>query len=209
MSLKRTVAIFFLPLVFGLLLILIVEKGETVVYLNKWHGPFPDAIIKNLTHLGDGLIFIPILIIALVYRYRFAITLAITGLLLTLVTNVLKQIVFTDFERPKRFFEGVVDLHFVEGVDIHGLNSFPSGHTATAAAIGMLLALEFRRRSIVIFSVVYPVFIGFSRVYLAQHFLQDVVFGYMEGMGMALLGYFLVSHIDRSHSWSESSLLRS
>jgi membrane-associated phospholipid phosphatase len=164
--------------------------------------------MKYGTHLGDGLIFIPIVLISLIYRYRFAITLALTGILLSVLTNILKQVIYTDTERPKRFFDGVADLHFVEGVEMHGLNSFPSGHTATAAALAMLVSLEWRRAGVVIPAVLYALFIGFSRIYLAQHFLRDVVFGYLEGISVAVLGYLLARKFVKPYSWSESSLLR-
>lgn len=209
MSLKSIITVFSVPFAVGLVFLLAIDKGEAVLFLNNWHHANYDWAVKYGTHLGDGLIFIPLVLLALAYRYRFAITLAITGIFLSILTNILKQVVYTDTERPKRFFEGIHDLHFLDGVEMHGLNSFPSGHTATAAALAILISLESRKPLWVILAVLYAVFIAFSRVYLAQHFLRDVVFGYLEGMAMGILGYLLAQRLVRPYSWSERSLFRS
>lgn len=165
--------------------------------------------MKYFTHLGDGLVFLPLIILALLLRYRYAIELALTGVFLTLLVNILKQLVFTNTERPKRFFQGIAELDFVQGIEMHGLNSFPSGHTATAAAIAVLIALEWRNKRAVFAGLTFALLIGFSRIYLAQHFLRDVVFGYLVGIVVACAGFYLAQATLKSYSFADKSLMRS
>jgi membrane-associated phospholipid phosphatase len=165
--------------------------------------------MKYFTQLGDGLIFLPLIVLALLFRFRYAIELAMTGIFLTVVVNILKQVVFTDTERPKRFFQGIVELNMVPGIDMHGLNSFPSGHTATAAAIAVLIALEWKNKTAVFASLIFAVLIGFSRIYLAQHFLRDVVFGYLVGVVVATAGYYIAQYALKPYSFADKSLIRS
>lgn len=186
-----------------------IKKGDAVLYLNEWYGSSFDLLMKYFTHLGDGLIFLPLIVLALLFRYRYAIELALTGLFLTLVVNILKQVVFTNTERPKRFFDGIAELDFIQGIDMHGLNSFPSGHTATAAAIAVLTALEWKNRRAVFAGITFALLIGFSRIYLAQHFLRDVVFGYLVGVVVATAGYYVAQHALKPYSFADKSLIRS
>ncbi len=66
------------------------------------------------------------------------------------------------------------------------LYSFPSGHTANAFALAMLLYLEDKRY--------WPMFIlaaiiGLSRIVLGEHYLSDVLFGAFFGMLIALFSF--------------------
>ena len=165
--------------------------------------------MKFFTRLGDGMVFVPLIVLALLFRFRYAIELAMMGIFLTLLVNLLKQVVFTDTERPKRFFQGIAELNFVQGIDMHGLNSFPSGHTATASAIALLIALEWKNKTAVFAGLTFAVLIGFSRIYLAQHFLRDVVFGYLVGIIVAAAAFYIAKATLRSYSFADKSLIRS
>jgi membrane-associated phospholipid phosphatase len=69
-------------------------------------------------------------------------------------------------------------------------NAFPSGHTAVSAAFFSTLALA-RWRIGAPFLVV-PILIAFSRMYVAAHYLSDVVSAFLIGLVTA---YFVVSWI--------------
>jgi membrane-associated phospholipid phosphatase len=174
-------AVFLTSAFFGFVLLSFFDKGDFVIAFNKMHNSILDHLVKNFTHLGDGLVFLPIIFLMFLRSYGSAVSLIATGVTLSVIVNLLKQVVYTNNLRPMRFFEGVYDLHFIDGVQMHGLNSFPSGHTATAAAIAVWLALEFKSRLLTLVLVTFAVLIGLSRVYLAQHFMIDVVFGFLAG----------------------------
>jgi undecaprenyl-diphosphatase len=69
--------------------------------------------------------------------------------------------------------------------------SFPSGHTANAATVVVLLALLLRRRWIAIAGAGYVVLMALSRTYLGAHWVTDTVGGILIGAAMAVLVWAL------------------
>ena len=66
--------------------------------------------------------------------------------------------------------------------------SFPSGHTMTAFAVAIPLALFYPTLAIGLFFCALS--IAMSRILLGMHFLSDVVAGALIGTGLGYLGYF-------------------
>src|SRR5580658_445576 len=66
--------------------------------------------------------------------------------------------------------------------------SFPSGHTMTAFAVAVPLALFYP--SLAIGLLFCALSIATSRILLGMHFLSDVVAGALIGTGLGYLGYF-------------------
>lgn len=69
------------------------------------------------------------------------------------------------------------------------LKSFPSGHSVTAFALAYVLSRVYPRSSPVVYTL--AAVVAFSRVYLASHFLSDVV----AGAALGLLAGWLVCRI--------------
>ncbi|MDN3497001.1 phosphatase PAP2 family protein [Planococcus sp. APC 4015] len=65
--------------------------------------------------------------------------------------------------------------------------SFPSGHTAVATTVCVVLALALRRGYVWLLGVLWVVFMMWSRTYLQAHWLSDVVAGMLEGVAVAAL----------------------
>ncbi len=177
---------------------LLLPKGELVLWFNGRYAPAPNVFFKYITHLGDGLMFIPFVLALLWVRIGYAITAAVTGAVLALLSNFFKHVVFTDFPRPRAWFADPTVLQFVEGVKVHSMHAFPSGHTATAAALAVLVSLFFRNKYVTAVAAVLALVVGMSRVYLAQHFLVDVAFGYFYGSVSAIAAYHLAYLLYRS-----------
>ncbi len=164
------------------------NHGDTVLWANQMHGPVQDFLFKWITYLGDGIFFAIMVIILLVKNKRTGLVLLSMGLTLSLVSYILKRVVFKGQPRPKIYFESFdeIQLHFVEGVKMHSYNSFPSGHTLTAFALAtfMVCYLKNPKMSLILLGI--ASLAGFSRIYLAQHFLIDVCAGSLIGV---LIGY--------------------
>lgn len=175
-------------LVIGSVVYLMGDHGDAVLWANAHHGPVLNPLFKWITYLGDGYFFAIITLLFLILKRRIGLIMLLMGLAQTVVSFFLKRIVFKGQPRPKTYFENIeqVSLHFVEGVKVHGYHSFPSGHTLTAFALATFLACYFQRPIISLLLLIAACMAGFSRVYLAQHFLIDVCAGSLLGIA---LGY--------------------
>ena len=111
------------------------------------------------------------------------------------IAQAFKHLVFNSATRPKRYFEdaGIDGLFFIEGVEVHSFNSMPSGHTATAFCIFCLLALLVTKKWWGFGFALLAILAGFSRVYLNQHFLEDIFVGAFIGLFTATLVYWTLN----------------
>lgn len=180
------------------------SKADIHLYLNNLHNSFFDVFFKYTTFLGDGL-FIVIAALALAFfRLRYGVFILAGYLGSGIFVQLLKRLFFSEVQRPKAFFEGVADLYFVPGVDVHTAKSFPSGHTTSAFAFFACLALLNQSKTAKLFFFVLAFLTGYSRIYLSQHFLVDVLVGSALG---TLSTYFLTSlFIPDKTKWMEYSL---
>ena len=152
-------------------------------------------LFKYITHLGDGILF-PILIILLsFFKLRWSMYFLIASLLTLLAMYLTKQLIFHGVPRPVAFFENEESLHLVDGVKIHYTNSFPSGHTTTAFTIFSLLILIVKNNFLKFLFSILAILAGFSRVYLSQHFLIDVLSGAVLGIAIALISVQLTNFL--------------
>lgn len=78
-------------------------------------------------------------------------------------------------------------IHYVKGVTIHSINSFPSGHTGTAFTYALLIGLFTKTKFWVLPAFVGAILVGYSRIYLGQHFPLDVGAGILVAFSTMLL----------------------
>ncbi|HAU29735.1 MAG TPA: phosphatase PAP2 family protein [Rhodospirillaceae bacterium] len=136
--------------------------------------------IRFITHLGESqYILVPALLLMLAFRKtRTAPTFIAARNTFTCVaaTGIIIQIPKYLFgrARPKALWDRGLD-------GFHGitwdtsLTSFPSGHTATAVALALVLFHLFPKARIPLF--LYAGFVALSRILLLQHYLSDVLGG--------------------------------
>lgn len=190
------------------LLLVFISKPELHILSNKANSQFFDFLFKYITHLGDGTMIAVLTLAFLFVKYRYAI-IFLTGSLLTAgIINLFKRVLLGDVFRPSRYFELYENyqLHFVEGVKLNNLNSFPSGHTGTAFNVFFMLALIVPNKSLKLPLFLMAALVGYSRVYLSQHFLIDITVGSMLGVSITLLSYFYISKSNKV--WLDKSLIR-
>jgi len=183
---------YYLFLIAGLILIIRCEKGEVLIWINENQSSFLDLFFKYWTYLGDGLAFAVLIFVSLMISYYRVITVVVAIISQTIVMQIFKKFLFNDTVRPKLFFEHFNDFHQVTGIDIHSYGSFPSGHTATAFTIAVLLSLFIKNSYATILLMIMAILVGISRVYLLQHFFIDIYFGSIVGFLNGIFVFFLM-----------------
>ncbi|MBS1510821.1 MAG: phosphatase PAP2 family protein [Bacteroidetes bacterium] len=186
--------IFFLA---GTSLLLVEGKAAAFVSLNVYHPSLLNVFFINYTFVGDG-VFSICLITAMFFYFKkkqqgFA--LLYSFLISGVIVQVIKNCV--DAPRPRLFFEAGQYLHFIDGVSLANNSSFPSGHTATAFAIATVLVLMMKDKSWQLLVLIAAVLVGYSRIYLAQHFLLDVLIGALIGSASGIVSVYLAINAKR------------
>ncbi|UCS95701.1 phosphatase PAP2 family protein [Echinicola marina] len=167
-------------------------KGAVELLINQHHFLWADIFFSTVTHLGDGLVFLAVFPVLLMYRYSFALLCSLNAAIHMLIALLMKKLIFPHAPRPLEYFKDV-DLVQVAGVTMHHWHSFPSGHTATAFALTSMVSMVFPKRHFFqVLMLLIAVLVGFSRVYLMQHFMGDVLVGSFLGLSSALLSRCLV-----------------
>ena len=185
----------------GILLVsssLLLGKIPVFLFFNIDLGKFADTFFEYFTYLGDGLIWIPIALFFIWKQRQHLVLLLSTISLSTLLAQGIKNFVFTAEPRPTTLITDRSLIHTVSGVELHGFYSFPSGHTTTACCIFLLACLFFPKKWIVPIGLTYALLVGYSRVYLAQHFPLDVGGGLLIGSLSVWLSVFLQNLYNQS-----------
>lgn len=207
---EKSILFLLVPFLLGTLFLMIkYGKGPSHLIVNEWHSPMTDVFFKYVTHLGDGAIFALVILILLFVKIRWAFYELFAALMTLIFVFITKQLIFKGAPRPTSFFDNSETLHLVEGVKMHTMNSFPSGHTITAFAIFIILAMVVKKQYLKVLFTLTAILAGFSRVYLSQHFLEDIFLGALIGVAIALLSCTLVDKLSIfKTSWIDHNLLQ-
>jgi len=167
-----------------------IEKSDVIKYFSDHRTDFYDSFFAFITKLGEPIIFIIIGLLLLTRRYLDTLILLLLSAVLSIVSFTLKS-VFAH-PRPRIILQDQIgnEIIPVEGIHIFsGHTSFPSGHTLAAFALFTYVALLIKSPIIKILSLIIAVFVGISRVYLIQHFYEDIFFGMWLGVFFGALAY--------------------
>jgi membrane-associated phospholipid phosphatase len=171
----------------------LIQKGDGILWLNRHNTSFLDIFFRNATKMGEELAFFLALVALLFFSIRKAIYIPLIGLLVTIFSFFLKAVF--GYPRPSVYFkqQGIYEeLSKVDFVHIVGGNtSFPSGHTMAGFALFMYLAFCVKSNTIKFLFLTIAILVGISRMYLLQHFLEDVFFGSLWGVIVAIGVYYL------------------
>lgn len=191
---------FFFPylifIVFAGFVLAIESKANIHLTFNTFHNSFFDRFFLYITYLGDGTVALLLAIMLLAVKYRYALIVGVSNIVASIIAQVLKQTVFADALRPKKYFEGIHDLYFVPGVENHLYYSFPSGHATCAFSLYLALCLIVKNKNYKILFFLLAFLVGYSRIYLSQHFLGDVYLGSIIGVGVTILVFRAIQKIE-------------
>lgn len=199
---------YLIVLLFCTIVLLIFPKSELHILSNKANSVFFDYFFKYATNLGDGAMIAILTIVLLFIKYRYAIVFLSGSLITAGIINLLKKVLLGDVFRPSKYFElyETYQLHFVEGVKLNALQSFPSGHTGTAFNLFFMLALIVPNKRLKLVLFFMAMVVGYSRVYLSQHFLVDITVGSALGTTIMFLMFWWISNPNKI--WLDKSLIR-
>ena len=157
--------------------------GNILLWIQEYiRNDFLTPIFKFITSLGDeGYIWIAIAIILLfVKKYRKVGLMVGASLLGSLLFNnmIVKNIVARP--RPYRMMETLTIL-----IPEPGEYSFPSGHTSSSFAAGVVLYLMLPKKYGVP-AMILAFLIGISRLYVGVHYPTDVLGGIVMGTLIAV-----------------------
>lgn len=203
-NLLRQNRYFFWPYLLTLVMVGLWQWFYTQEQLMQWvnvrNSPVADAVFPYVTYLGDGAVYVILGLILLLYNRRVGLMALVSFALSSLISEFLKKIIFANSPRPFKFFEhSTYKYHLIDGLDIHSINSFPSGHTTTAFAMFSLLALLDSQKQRGILYLFLAILTGYSRVYLFQHFVEDAYAGSLIGTIATVIVYLTM------YRWAEKN----
>ncbi|MDP4148430.1 MAG: phosphatase PAP2 family protein [Bacteroidota bacterium] len=174
----------------GVYIILSEGKAASFFSLNPYHSVVLDAFFVKFTLLGDGIFALVVFLIMLVLRrYSQAWQLLVAFLASALCAQLLKS--YFSMPRPKQFFNPGQYAYFIDGVTHIGFSSFPSGHSTSVFTLATMLALFEKNKRWNVCYLLAAVAVGYSRIYLGQHFLGDVLMGSLLGTLLSVLVHWL------------------
>jgi undecaprenyl-diphosphatase len=165
---------------------------QFVEFIQSFRTEFLDLFFSLITELGDETLFIVIVglvywTISKSYGYRYA--------MLFLTSVVFNESLKGLFQRPRPF-----TLDSVESVvpETSGY-SIPSGHAQNSSMHALLLNERFGsiKRWVQPVLTTLVVLVSFSRIYLGQHYLSDVI----AGVAVAAALYFGLRYLSTKVSW--------
>jgi membrane-associated phospholipid phosphatase len=179
----------------ALIPVFIYSRTDLHLLLNQFHSPCADVFFKYITFFGCGIAAGIACLILLFIRIRYTIILLASWAGSGIIVQMLKHLIFPGHDRPVAVFTSDVALNLVKGIEYHHHFSFPSGHAATALALFGFLAFISNRGWLKIVCLLFAAIVSYSRVYLSQHFLEDLLFGSLLGILALIIFYWYFHHL--------------
>lgn len=179
---------YFLILAIALFILFNYSKTDGFILLNFYHTPFLDFVFEGITLLGDGIFSILFCLALLLVRKRYLSFMAFISFATSgIVAQVLKY--FISEARPAIFLEKINYPYFIENVTLHNFHSFPSGHSTSIFALVSIITFASKDKKYAIPLLLLGALVGYSRMYLGQHFMVDVTVGSLIGVLFSIISW--------------------
>ena len=177
-------------MILALFILVLMGSYEFSVKVNNQSSLIFDYFFKYITFIGDGVLLYILSFVLIIFSRKWALLSIISLLITTIFVQILKRLLFDNFYRPSRYFKYLIDdgsWHLVDGVELYDRFSFPSGHTALSFCFFIIICYYLKSNFWSLLLIMLAFLVGFSRIYLTQHFLIDVWFGSLIGSLISLL----------------------
>lgn len=190
---------------FGISLLLVAISGIYLSFvsrvngfkmMNSFHSQSLYFFFNSTTFIGDGLFTIVIsflLVLFLKKHTKLAVLLLVAYLSSGIFVQIFKTIIHAP--RPSLYFKLYKYKYYLDTFvnSRVGFNSFPSGHSSSAFALITVLSIYCKRNHLCFWFLIIGILAGYSRIYLAHHFLIDVFVGAIIGILFGSLSIILVN----------------
>src|SRR3954469_5047147 len=75
-------------------------KEHSFLVINRYNSPSFDYVFRFWTYLGDGMIWVPLFLYVIFYRRDYFVAVLSSLIICTILTQVLKQLVYPNEFRP-------------------------------------------------------------------------------------------------------------
>ena len=188
----------------GLIWTLLSNREDAILWMNGTYNAYNVPVFAFITRLAEWMGFVFPLLYLLVFKsVRIQIGYILVAAITLLLVWFFKHVVFPDAIRPIVYLESLqLELANESGVPLNRKFSFPSGHTSAGFAYFFFIALIASKRRVSFLFLGLAMLIGISRVFLAQHFVTDVIAGSILGVLIAsVVHYFWIyRHLGKRSS---------
>jgi len=181
-----------------------------IEWLQKTIGSAGQAIAKAVTFIGGETVMLLVLLVVL-FCYKkesgkhCGFTMVAASMWFPMIKNIVLRI------RPYMAHPEQIKALTVAEADADPMDviqqgySFPSGHSANAAAMYGSIAREIRKKWMWWLAVIVPLLIGISRFVVGVHYPTDVLAGWL--VGLAALGFSVLLEKKVKKEWMRSAIL--
>ncbi|MEP6613062.1 MAG: phosphatase PAP2 family protein [Mucilaginibacter sp.] len=205
---------FFIPYLILMLACIIIKllftKQQIYFAVNGAWSSFADEIAPYITDLGNGWTIVILSAVLVLFNYRAAFLMASTYAITSIAVQIVKYI--ADANRPTLLYQDKLSLiHLVKGVEMLRFYSFPSGHTVTAFSTALLVTYLVKNKNWGWLLFIVAVAVGYSRMYLSEHFFEDVTVGSALGVVLTILWISFIDSKKFIHTakWNRGLLKKS
>ena len=170
-------------------------EREWFFAINGSHTSLIDHIMMAFTSLWAWFPLVLVVLFFIIQRYKdwalMLVCTVLTPVMTLLLTEILIKPIFTRF-RPTSHPMFMDDVRILNDYIADGAYGFISGHSASAFAFVVMSAFVIKKKWYSFTIFLWAMIMVYSRVYLAAHFITDVIPGMLVGI---IVGWLLYKFI--------------